>query len=319
MIATEKLHQPAVQAFIDSLNARDERAFADAVIANFVYTCGQDKGDAADFYTSHTQFVVTEQSRDGRTLTGVMIRSGEPTAARWKFEPRFKDVVELDIDATVELSDDVFAAAMGQFDFGANRSTPAGSLRRMTLGDDHYVHSWGRGALGRYDWINTGEKANGPVYRSYHSPADGDQSDEVRISKVYSRLSVDLGWEDTHQKATVRFNATLKYWDAVAWLDERMRLADETVPVIKGTLTLTAPPTLTVPDGKIISSEGITLRGHRPPYALDLTREYSLAGLTPGTYTLTLTDAVKTGGYWTTKYNTTVKLKDHTLTFPIGD
>ncbi|WP_406240424.1 hypothetical protein [Streptomyces anulatus] len=31
-----------------------------------------------------------------------------------------------------------------------------------------------------------------------------------------------------------------------------------------------------------------------------------------------LTDAVKTGGYWFSKYNTTVALKDHTLSFTVG-
>ncbi|MFC8231040.1 hypothetical protein [Streptomyces sp. NPDC057287] len=317
MIDTENLEQLAVRNFVDSLNTRDERAFAGAVIPDFVYTSGRDKGGAADFFTTHTRFVVTEQSEDGCALTGVMVKSGQAAAAHWRFTPRFKDVFKLHVDPDVELPDHDFADAMLHLGTATDApGTQEGTVRRMKLGEDHFVHRWGRGGLGRTDWINTGEKANDPVYKTFHS---GERRDEFDVSRVTSQLSLDLDWDGTHQKATARFHATLKYWDAVAWLNERLRLADETTPVITATLTLTGPPTLTVPDGKLISTEKIRIKGHRPPYPLDLTREYSLTGLTPGTCTLTLTDAVKTGGSWTSTHDTTVKLTDHTLTFPVGN
>lgn len=321
MISTEKLRQPAVRAFIDSLNARDERAFAEAVYGKFTYTCGEEEGDAAGFYPAHTQFVVTDQSSDGCTLTGVMLKADDPVAARLTFFPRgYGSVFKLDVATDVEIPRDSYSDARLHLSGGRGEPKPAvGTLRRMKLGDDYFVHRWGRGGLGRADWINTGEKAPDPdVYQTFHSPAHGEQTDEVRVSRVVSRLSVDLGWDGTYQKATARFHATLSFWEAVTWLSEKYRLAGESIPKITGTLTLTGPPTLTVPDGNVISTEEITVTGGKPPYPIDFTREFPLTGLPLGTYTLTLANAVKTGGYWSSKYNTTVTLRDHTISFTVG-
>ncbi|MGW6950175.1 hypothetical protein ACWGHD_25055 [Streptomyces xanthophaeus] len=138
------------------------------------------------------------------------------------------------------------------------------------------------------------------------------------MSKLISHLRLDLGWQDTYQKATVRYHAMPYYWDALAWFNERLSLADEYKPRVKGTLTLTGPPTLTAPEGKVISTEEITVKASKLPYPLDFTREFPLADLPPGTYTLTLANAVKTGGKWSNQYATTIKLKDHTLTFAVG-
>lgn len=321
MISTEDLQHPAVRAFIDSLNARDERAFAEAFDGTFTYTCGEE-GDAAGFYPVHTQFVVTDESSDGCTLTGVMLKAGDPVAARLTFVPwGYGSVAELGVSTDVEIPDDSFIDALGHLDSGgrAEPKPAVGTLRRLKLGSHYYVHRWGRGGMGSADWINTGEKASDPdVYQSFHSPAHGEQTDEVRVSRAVSRLSVDLGWDGTYQKATARFHATLSFWEAVTWLSEKYRLAGDSIPKITGTLTLTGPPTLTAPDGNVISTEEITVTGSKPPYPIDFTREFPLTGLPLGTYTLTLTNAVKTGGYWSSKYNTTIGLRDHTLSFTVG-
>lgn len=106
---------------------------------------------------------------------------------------------------------------------------------RLKLGDDYFVHRWGRGVMGSADWINTGEKAPDPdVYQSFHSPAHGEQTDQVRVSRAVSRLSVDLGWDGTYQKATARFHATLSFWEAVTWLSEKYRLAYDSIPKVTG-------------------------------------------------------------------------------------
>ncbi|MGW6950174.1 hypothetical protein ACWGHD_25050 [Streptomyces xanthophaeus] len=124
MIPTEQLSQHAVRKFVDTLNARDERAFADAVSPHFSYTSGEEKGDAADFYQACTQFVAVEQSADGNTLTGVMHKSDEPAAARWTFLPRAtKDVFRLDIATDVKVSDDAWGHAMYRLHSGAEPRT----------------------------------------------------------------------------------------------------------------------------------------------------------------------------------------------------
>ncbi|MFH8692494.1 nuclear transport factor 2 family protein [Streptomyces anulatus] len=321
MISIEKLRQPAVRAFIESLNDRDEKAFAEAVHEKFTYTHGEEEGDAAGFYTAHIQFVVTDQSSDGFTLTGVMLKTDDEVAVRLTFFPAgYASVGKLGIATDVEIPSDSFIDALAHLGGGRAQAKPAvGTLRRLKLGDHYFVHRWGRGAMGSADWINTGEKAPDPdVYQSFHSPAHGEQTDEVRVSRVVSRLSVDLGWDGTYQKATARFHATLSFWEAVKWLPENLRLAGTSIPKITGTLTLTGPPTLTVPGGTVISTEEITVTGSKPPYPIDFTREFPLTGLPLGTYTLTLANAVKTGGYWSSKYNTTIAIKDHTISFTVG-
>ncbi|MFH8836314.1 hypothetical protein [Streptomyces sp. NPDC017868] len=323
MISSDGPGHPGIQAFIDALNIRDERAFADVVTDKFTYTFGEENGGAADFYKSFTGFAMTDQSSDGYTLTGVMLKADEPVAAQWEFTPpAFMDVTGLTIGTDVEIPDDAFDDAVYELDAASlQASTPVGTLRRMPLvRDDYYVHRWGRGAGGGIDWINTGEKATDPdVYKTFDSPADGDQSDKVRASKVNSRLSLSLGWDDSYQKATARFRAKPYYWDATVWLEENMRLADARIPVITGRLTLTGPPSLTEPEGKVISTELVTIRDATAPYLLELTREFSLKDLQPGTYRLALTEAVKKGGFaFGGKYNTTIKMKDHVLSFAVG-
>lgn len=95
-------------------------------------------------------------------------------------------------------------------------------------------------------------------------------------------------------------------------------MADEFIPALTGALTLTGP------DGSVVSTERITAGGGRRPYTMTFTREFSLRDRLTGTYTLSLTDAVKTGGAHTrTAGRRTgkdeVRLKDHTLTFTVGD
>ncbi|MFJ8165530.1 hypothetical protein ACIRBY_32085 [Streptomyces sp. NPDC096136] len=320
MIKVEQLRQPAVRRFVDSLNARDEKAFAEAVAGQFAYTCGEEAGGAAEFFTAHTRFVVTEQSEDGHTLTGVMSKSGEVVPAQWTLVPRaFKDVFKVVVATDIEFPQGAFGEALFHIDSpeGGVR-TPEGTLRRMELGSHSYVHSWTRGALGKFDWINTGTKADADVYKSFHSPADGDQVDKVTSSKVTSRLAVDLGWDGGYQQATVHFHAKPYYAEPLAWREEHMRMVDGSVPTITATLTLTGPPTLTAPDRKAVHTEQITVKGTMPPYLLDFTRTFPLNGLPLGTYTLTLADAVKTGGYRSSTANTAVRLKDHTIDFRVG-
>ncbi|MFI5531186.1 hypothetical protein ACIA8O_21915 [Kitasatospora sp. NPDC051853] len=313
----------AIQTFIDALNTRDERAFADAVTDKFTYTFDEETGSAADFFTTFTGFVMTSQSSDEHTLTGVMLNADEEVAAQWKFTaPAFTQVTGLTIGTDVEIPDRDFTEALHELDAAARLAdTPVGTLRRKVMvRDEYYVYRWGRGAGGAIDWINTGEKAPDPdVYKTFDNPADGDQSDKVRASKVNSRLSLSLGWDDGHQKATVRFRAKPYYWDATVWLEENLALVDARIPVITGRLTLTGPSTLTAPEGRVISSELVTIRDTTAPYLLELTREFPLKDLQPGTYTLTLTEAVKKGGFaFGGKYNTTIKMKDHVISFPVG-
>ncbi|MFJ3791516.1 hypothetical protein [Kitasatospora sp. NPDC090091] len=322
MISTEHLKDRAVRQFVEALNARDERAFAKAVVDDFTYTCGEETGGAADFFTGHTEFVAAEESREGDTLTGFVIRSGRGDKVQWAFRamPGI-GVIKLDVTTGVEIPADSFSRIMRQLGTDRRRP-PEGTLRRLELGDHYFVHKWERGLGDTYDWINTGEKAVDPdVYRTFDSPAKGDQDDCSRnkVSRVTSRLTVQVGWGDTYQKATVRFHAKPYYAEPLVWREEHMRLVDESVPTLAATLTLTAPPTLTAPEPKVVSTEEIKVIGTKPPYPLDFTREFTFTDLPLGTYTLALTDARKNGGYWSSSRDTTVMIEDRALTFTIGD
>ncbi|MFF3787242.1 hypothetical protein [Streptomyces sp. NPDC001933] len=122
-----------------------------------------------------------------------------------------------------------------------------------------------------------------------------------------------MGWDsDDYQKAVVSIEAKSWYRDAVCWRTERHNLVDLSVPRVTGTLTLTGP------DGAVIGTEEIMAEGVKPPYPISFTREFALAGLPAGRYTVALTGAVETGGFQFSGDDSTVKLDDRTIAFDVG-
>ncbi|MEV7121142.1 hypothetical protein [Kitasatospora griseola] len=78
-------------------------------------------------------------------------------------------------------------------------------------------------------------------------------------------------------------------------------MIDRAAPRLTGTLPLSAP------DGAVISTEQIAVKGEEPPYLLRFTREFALA------------DTVKTGGNsFNGQYDMTVDLTRYAITFDVG-
>ncbi|MFK0238062.1 hypothetical protein [Streptomyces vinaceus] len=336
MITTEKLKHPLVRDFVTALNTQDPAMFAAVVTENFQYDDEEEQAGGDVFLATRAAIVINDQNTDGLTITGIALRHDTATPVRWAFIPRDGKIARLAISDSVDLPDSFWDEAVAELEqrqggdagpdsarlTGMNGATHLrGALRREGLGSHRYVMRWGPGALGGVDWINTGEKADDDVYRSFRSPSSGDHDDRAavgKISSVSSHLELKLGWDgDDYQKATAAFWSKPYRWESVAWLPENLRMSDEFVPALTGTLTLTGP------DGSVVSTEKITASGGMPPYLMTITREFSLRDQPTGTYTLTFTDALKTGGAHTrTAGQRTgrdeVRLKDHRITFTVG-
>ncbi|WP_253891148.1 hypothetical protein [Actinokineospora diospyrosa] len=336
LLATE-LTQPTVHTFVDALRERDEGALADVTSDNFVFVApdlgdagGLPMGDLGAFLSAEVMLVVTGQSEDGLTLTGLASWRRHFVGVRWTFQVEDEKVAELLIaraslaeadraEAESQLRELTHQAGIVTFETAHDsngRTHAQGTLRRTTVGSDHYrVSEWTVGALGGISWIVTDEKLTDPdVYRSLRSPESGEHDDSAKYLKIKSHLDLVLGWDDdSYQKATVSFHGTPQRWDAVMWLPENLTLVDRAVPSMSGTLTLTGP------DGSVVSTEKITVKGTGTPYPLSFTREFALADLPLGRYTLAFTDAVKTGGYQPgSTASDRVHMQDHTITFTVG-
>ncbi|PKV82818.1 hypothetical protein [Streptomyces sp. TLI_146] len=68
----------------------------------------------------------------------------------------------------------------------------------------------------------------------------------------------------------------------------------------------------------MISTEEVKFKGTGSNYPIDFTRDVPLKDLSPGTYTLSLTNAIKRGGYSFGSNVTTFTVKDHIVTFTVG-
>ncbi|MFF3863300.1 hypothetical protein [Streptomyces sp. NPDC002209] len=343
MISSEQLTQPAVRFFITALHGQNRRAMAGAVSRGFSYMASsvhpklverEDSGDIDKFWDTSPLLAVTGQSSDGLALTGLAHWYHGPVEARWEFTVSERVVEGLRITTEVELTSADVREAQAELKRLAEQGEAAeyatvrdraghthlpGTVRRMALGGTYFLHRWGPGAAGGIDWINTGVKLpDAHVYRSLRSPESGEDTCKSTGSKVTSHLELTVGWsEDSYQKASVSFHAKPYFWESVAYLEERFNLVEEVKPRITGTLTLTGP------DGVVVSSEKITVKGTRPVYPLSFSREFALAHLPAGSYTLAFAKALKTGGYRTRvdgreTGRTRVRLKDHVLTFTVG-
>ncbi|WP_156892937.1 hypothetical protein [Actinokineospora enzanensis] len=338
LLATE-LTQPTVRAFVDALRERDNRVLADATSDDFMFITSDFDDDAdllmgnlSEFLHAEAVLAVTDQSADGLTLTGLTSWCLHFVGVRWTFEVEDEKVERLNIarvslaeadraQADAELRGLVEQARIETFETARDsngRTHTRGKLRRTSMGHGHYkVSAWTVGALGGISWIITDERLSDPdVYRALRSPESGERTDSERYHKVESHLDLILGWDDdSYQKATVSFHATPLRWDAVMWLSENLHLVDAAVPVVWGTLTLTGP------DGNVVSTEEVTAKGAKPPYPLSFTREFALADLPLGRYTITFTNAVKAGGYGAhgeDAASARINMADYTITFTVG-
>ncbi|WP_159028304.1 hypothetical protein [Kitasatospora sp. MY 5-36] len=320
---------------ITALQRQDEEELATIASDQFSYVLPESPvlaelpmGDFDDFRSAEAVIVVTDQSADGLTLTGLATWNRHSLGVHWQFEVEEDQVSVLHVtaaqlpeatrkeaeEALRMLLDEVGFATFGSTRDGTGRTHPQGTLRRTSMGHGHYVLSeWTVGGAGRIGWINKDEKLPDPhVYRSLRSPESGEHDCRSTYAKVTSHLDLTLGWDDdSYQKATASFHAAPYRWDAVTWLTENLDLVDRAKPRISGTLTLTGP------DGAVVSTEEITVKGDKQPFPLAFTREFALADRPVGRYTLTFTDAVKSGGY-SPSGGTTVELKDHAITFTVG-
>ncbi|MEV7729696.1 hypothetical protein AB0P15_34030 [Streptomyces sp. NPDC087917] len=332
MIISEKPTHPAVRDFVTALDAQEQAAFEAAVTRDFSFTSEERQADAGVFPATRAAIVINDQDADGLTLTGVVLRRDHAEPVQWAFSARDGKIAELAVTDDADVPADFWFEAMAELErrldgsatpgsatlVGPGRSAhPRGMLRRESLGDRRYVMRWGPGALGGVDWINTGQRADDDVHRSFRSPSSGDHDDRgvgiCDVSSVSSHFELKLGWDGKgYQKATALYWAKPYYWDAVAWCKERMSLSGTSIPNITGTLTLTGP------DGAVTSTEDITITGGRKPYERIFDRELAFADMPTGTYTLTFTKAVKDGGTWFNKGRGKVRLKDHTITFTVG-
>jgi hypothetical protein len=335
VIDNEKLTHPLVRDFVIALNAQDPDSFAAVVADGFQYTAGEEQADAELFLETRTALVINDQNADGLTVTGIVLHNGAVRPVRLDFTPHDGKLAKLTLTDSVDLPESFWDEAVAELDRRQGGSEapdsatltrdgnahPEGTLRREELGGHRYVMAWGPGARGRADWVNTGDKADDDIYQSSRSPSSGDHDDRAaigKISSVSSHLELKLGWDgDGYQKATATFWAKPYRWESVAWLPENLPMADEFIPTITGTLTLTGP------DDSVLSTERITAGGGRRPYTMTFTRDFFLRDRLTGTYTLSFTDAVKTGGAHTrTAGQRTgkdeVQLKNHTLTFTVG-
>ncbi|MEU0634308.1 hypothetical protein [Streptomyces sp. NPDC005989] len=337
MIDAENLAQPPVRAFVSALNALDDRGrepLYRVVRPDFWCTSGQSRGGLENLLTNRIRFAVTAQSDDGLTLTGFASRRDHPFPSTWVFTVKGDEVQSLEIsieakptpdqqqdgrEAFEELDKQITAAKYAVVDRDGRTHLP-GTARRRKIGDIPYLHAWTVGALGSISWINTGLRLEDPdVYKSFASPESGDSVRKSASSRVDFRLSLTLGWDgDDYQKAVVTLDATSYFKDGTSWPDfgtwikEKHSLVDRAVPRVTGTLTLTGP------DGAVISTEEIKAKGVKPPYPMSFTREYALAGLPPGRYTVALTGAVKTGGFQFSGDDSTVDMDDRSITFDVG-
>ncbi|MFB8171441.1 hypothetical protein ACFC60_26215 [Kitasatospora purpeofusca] len=339
MITSEELTHPAVRTLLTAVQDREQGMAKSAVAGDFVCNATglvtsaarPDMGDLGRFLSARPLLAVTGQSEDGLTLTGLANWRGHAVGSRWVFSAHGGRLGQLRItraelpdadlkEAQAALDELATGAGVGTFRTvrdSDGRTHPKGRARRLPVGGHHYLHSWTAGP-GGISWISTGEKLPDPdVYRAHRDPATGEHTAESAQSKVTSHLDVTLGWDDTYQKATVTFQATPYYWDAVTWLAEDLPLTDEAKPELTGTLTLTGP------DHTVVSTEEITVKAAKAPHLLTFTREFSLADAPVGDYTLTLTDPVKTRGFRSRKdgiptNRTDVHMKDHTITFTVG-
>ncbi|MFD6464625.1 hypothetical protein [Streptomyces goshikiensis] len=339
MLAVEELTQQAVRAFVYALNTRDGEIMHHTVHHGFSFTVemGRRSGGIEQLLSSKTLLAVTAQSDDGLTLTGAMKYGPfpDPLAARWVFTTHDDKVLSLTIDdeakltaeqeekagdAVGELEKQATAAVYARVRDNDGRAHLPGTARRRKIGGVPYVHAWKPGALGAISWISTGVRLEDPdVYKSFASPESGDSVRKSASSRVDFRLSLILGWDgDDYQKAVVTLDAMSYFKDGTSWPDfgtwikEKHSLVDRAVPRVTGTLTLTGP------DGAVISTEEFTAKGVKPPYPMSFTREYALAGLPPGRYTVALTGAVKTGGFQFSGDDSTVDMDDRSITFDVG-
>ncbi|MDI3408905.1 hypothetical protein [Streptomyces cavernicola] len=334
MIKTENLTQQSVRDFVKAFNERDDDALRNAA-PEFTFTIGSMRGlPTRELRSRFKAFVAVEEQDDGLTLTGFASQGLRLVPVRWTFTVDMFDRVEqLEVFLGVSVSEDgmrdietelrenipaqAAAAKFARARDENGRTHPQGTARRMRLGDHYLVHRWEAGSLRNVDWVSTSEKADDDVFRSVRSPSSGDHDDRGgghrNVSSVSSHLELQLGWDgDGYQKATVSYWAKPYYWDAVKWYAEVRTLSDQYVPKITGKLTLTDPA------GTEVSAEKITISGGRKPYKRTFSREFELGNLTPGTYTLSFTDAFKTGGTWADRHQDRVELTDHTVTFTIG-
>ncbi|PKV82817.1 hypothetical protein [Streptomyces sp. TLI_146] len=92
----------------------------------------------------------------GFTVTGLAAKSdGTDEAMQWKCRPGGgMRIGRLDAVADADLShDDISEARTQLFSTQDRPRTPVGTLRRQKSGENYFVYRWGRGAMGRYDWI----------------------------------------------------------------------------------------------------------------------------------------------------------------------
>ncbi|MFD7621168.1 hypothetical protein [Streptomyces sp. NPDC059802] len=338
MIAAENLAQPPVHAFVSALNALDDldrEPLNHVVRPDFWCTSGQSRGGLENLLTNRIRFAATAQSDDGLTLTGFAALHEHSFPSTWVFTVKGNEVQSLEIsieakptpdqqqdgrEAFEELDRQITAAKYERATDQDGRTHLPGTARRRKIGAVPYLHAWKPGALGAISWINTGVRLEDPdVYKSFASPESGDSVRKSASSRVDFRLSLPLGWDgDDYQKAVVTLDATSYYKDGTSWPDfgtwikEKHSLVDRTVPRVTGTLTLTGP------DGAVISTEEIKAKGVKPPYPMSFTREYALADLPPGPYTVALTGAVKTGGFQFSGDDSTVDMDDRSITFDVG-
>ncbi|MFE3072515.1 hypothetical protein [Streptomyces sp. NPDC059247] len=340
MLAVEDLTQQAVRAFVYALNTRDGEIMHHTVHRGFSFTVKalRQSGGIKQLMSSEALLAVAAQSDDGLTLAGAMKYAPftQTLPARWVFTTDGDDrVLSLTVDDQAELTDEQREEANGAVEELEKQATAAvyarvrdddgrthlpGTARRRKIGSVPYLHAWKPGALGAISWINTGTKLEDPeVFKSFASPESGDSVRKSASSRVDFRLSLVLGWDgDDYQKAVVTLDATSYFKDGTSildfgtWIKEKHGLVDRAVPRVTGTLTLTGS------DGVVISTEEITAKGVKPPYPMSFTREYALAGLPAGRYTVALTGAVKTGGFQFSGDDSTVDMDDRSITFDVG-
>ncbi|MGE7391593.1 nuclear transport factor 2 family protein [Streptomyces sp. NPDC004126] len=320
MITPSELTHPAVRDFVTAFNDHQVDAVHATVTDDFAATSGPVRNNARRFMTVRSAIAIHHQDAEGLTVRGLYRQGHQNAPVRWAFTPRDGKIAELVITKDDDFPSGFFNEADPELERCLGRGTPYRTdsdgkprpllaLRREKLGSHLYVTRFSHSGL----WVNTGEKADGDVHRSYRSPSSGDHDDRSRVSSVSSHLDLRLGWDgDDHQMATVSYWAKPYYWDAIKWCPERLRLDDSAIPTITGTLTLTGP------GDTIVSTENITINGGHVPYERTFTRTIALADTPSGTHTLTFTQAVKTGGTGTNKGADKVELSDHTLTFTVG-
>ncbi|MFI5529474.1 hypothetical protein ACIA8O_13135 [Kitasatospora sp. NPDC051853] len=326
----DELTQPAIRAFFQALTANDLAAMADAVYEDFAAVDGEMDFGVEDVLMYTASYELYDQSEDGLTV-GLVACGRMGRAQSWAFTVEEGLVAGVVITPNEKIPQDFVLSANSRSSFHQvpvvdheklareeearafaettdqdGRTHLRGTARRLDLLGKYYVHLWDRGAGGTIDWINTGEQAVDPdVFRTAGSPASGDMVSKGGKSKLNSSLTVEVGWADTYQKATVRYAAKPYHADSLFWIEEN-------VPGC--TLRVTGTLTLTGPGGTVVSSETMTVESVKKPYLLSWSREFALADLPVGDYTLTLTRTVKTGGRW----NDRLRVKPHSVTFRVG-